>query len=215
MPEFTLEGFLAMEQQTKLRRYRELNAHAIKGKTLLAGSSLMENFPVNEMLMSRGNTKTVYNRGIGGMILDQYIENIQTVILDLAPSKLFINIGTNDLSRPGDTVGNLIAKYRHLLQLVRKALPDCKITLLAYYPRTGGTPVAPPVPGLIARTQENINLANEKLEELAKELGLDFLNLNAAVTGPDGFMRPEIAVDDIHFSPAGYEAVLDLLEPYL
>ena len=215
MAELSIQDLMEMEQQSKLRRYRELNEHVIKGKTLLAGSSLMENFPVNEMLMSRGNTKTVYNRGIGGMVLDQYIENVQTVILDLAPSKLFINIGTNDLSFPGDTVGNIIVKYRRLLQIVMDKLPDCKITLLAYYPRTAGTPVPPPIPGRIARTQENVNSANEKLEELARELGLDFLNLNAAVSGPDGYMDPAIATDDIHFSPAGYERVLDLLEPYL
>ena len=215
MPEISFKDLMEMDQQSKLRRYRELNAHVIKGKTLLAGSSLMENFPVNEMLMSRGNTKTVYNRGIGGMVLDQYIEHVQTVILDLAPEKLFINIGTNDLSFPGDTVGNLIAKYRRLLQIVMDALPDCKITLLAYYPRTAGTPTPPPMPGMIARTQENVDLANEKLEEMARQLGLGFLNLNAAVAGPDGFMDPAIAMDDIHFSPAGYERVLDLLEPYL
>lgn len=58
-------------------------------------------------------------------------------------------------------------------------------------------------------------MANERVEALAQELGISFLNLNAAVSGPDGFLNPEIANDDIHFSPAGYARVLDLLEPYL
>ena len=43
------EYFEKMDQE-RIRKYRELNAVAVKGQTVCAGSSLMENFPINELL---------------------------------------------------------------------------------------------------------------------------------------------------------------------
>ena len=204
-----------MTRDNLIRNYKELNRAAVKGQTLLAGSSLMENFHVNELLMSRRNDKIVYNRGIGGMTIEEYEEILDTCVFDLQPSKLFINIGSNDLNLAGDTVGNLISCYRRLLSAVLEKLPECRITLLAYYPCLKGEGAIPPLPGRIARTKDNIDLANTEIEKLASELDLGFLNLNQAVSTPDGYLMPEMALDDIHFSQAGYIKVLDLLEPYL
>ena len=62
---------------------------------------------------------------------------------------------------------------------------------------------------------ELINEANAKVQELAEEFGFDFLNINQAVSDPEGYLDPAIAMDDIHFSQTGYIKVLDLLEPLL
>ncbi len=99
-----LRNFFADMCKRTIRNYRELNQIAVKGQTVCAGSSLMENFPINEMLMNLGCTKKVYNRGVGGFTIDEYNE-VLDVVLDLEPSKLLINIGSNDLSLPGDTMG--------------------------------------------------------------------------------------------------------------
>lgn len=42
----------------------------------------------------------VYNRGIGGDVTDGLLERMDESIFDLEPKKVFINIGTNDISRP-------------------------------------------------------------------------------------------------------------------
>lgn len=214
MEQREFEEMMEREMRNKARRYAELNETAQMGQTVLAGSSLMEFFPVNEMLMDRGNYKIVYNRGIGGATIQQYEAFLEPCVLGLKPGKLFINIGSNDLNLPGDTVGNLITGYRRLLKRIMEALPECAITLLAYYPCMKET-LAPPVPGRIPRTMENVKKANEQVELLAKELGLSFLNVNRAVSDPEGYLDPAIAMDDIHFSPNGYQRVLDLLEPLL
>ena len=49
--------FLTRIRERTIRSYRELNQMATKGQTVCAGSSLMENFPINEMLMNLGCTK--------------------------------------------------------------------------------------------------------------------------------------------------------------
>ena len=66
-----------------------------------------------------------YNRGVGGFITDELLENIDTCILDLKPSKLFINIGTNDLSYPDIPIAQMIDHYDQILCQVKAALPSC------------------------------------------------------------------------------------------
>ena len=64
----------------------------------------MEQFPICEIARSKGFDEVIYNRGVGGLNTDEFLENINTLLLDLEPSKIFINIGTNDIteSRYGD-----------------------------------------------------------------------------------------------------------------
>ncbi len=203
------------ENQRKIQRYRELNQAAKKGATVCAGSSLMELFPLNELLMSAGSTKTAYNRGVAGYTIDQYDKVLDACVLELEPSKLIINIGSNDLNRGGDTIENLIRGYRALLLRIKEALPECRITLLAYYPCRKPRPEDRVLPGRIARTLENINEANRRVEVLAKELGCGFADISEPLKNEEGYLREDYAVDAIHFSPTGYAAILPLLEPLL
>ncbi|MDE6962968.1 MAG: lysophospholipase, partial [Lachnospiraceae bacterium] len=61
------------DQQEKLERFRILNQNAKKGEILFTGSSLMEQFPVNELLMTKGMHQVVYNRGIGGFTTEDML----------------------------------------------------------------------------------------------------------------------------------------------
>ena len=82
----------------KLKNYQYLNEVAIKGETLFTGSSLMELFPICEIARSRGVDDIIYNRGISGLNTDEFLQHIHPLLLDLQPSKVFINIGTNDMT---------------------------------------------------------------------------------------------------------------------
>ena len=80
------------EQWEKARNFQILNRNVSKGQILFTGSSLMEQFPVAEIARNHGLDKIIYNRGIGGYTTDDFISEIDTVLFDLAPSKVFINI---------------------------------------------------------------------------------------------------------------------------
>lgn len=92
----TLMAHFAREKEKKLTSFRQQNAYIRKGQVLFTGSSLMEQFPVVEYCINEG-LPIVYNRGIGGYTTDEFLAAIGPMLLDLQPSKLFINIGTNDI----------------------------------------------------------------------------------------------------------------------
>ena len=71
------------EQKCKIKNYDYLNQTVLKGKTLFTGSSLMEMFPICEIARSRGVKEIIYNRGVGGLNTDEFLECIHTLLLDL------------------------------------------------------------------------------------------------------------------------------------
>lgn len=137
------EGMMAhakAEQEQKVRNFKTLNSMAQKGQILFTGSSLMEGFPIAEMSLSaglNGGQKLIYNRGIGGYTTDDFLREIDTVLLDMEPSVVFINIGTNDMKiyeDGSDWLEHLSGNYDRILAIAKEKLPKTRFYLMAYYP---------------------------------------------------------------------------------
>lgn len=213
-----MEQQMRSEQRTKLERYRILNRYARKGEILFTGSSLMEQFPINELLMSSGMTQVIYNRGIGGFTTDDMLQYMEEMVYGTEPSRIFINIGTNDISRPEYRLETLMANYRKILTQIRERLPQAEITLMAYYPvnETDKLPDSSMAAEMFAtRNNENIALANQAVEKLAKELGCQFINVNDGLTDERGKLKKEFTIEGIHMYANGYQVVLDNMKKYL
>lgn len=203
------------ESENRVRSFRLLNQMAKKGEIVFAGSSLMEQFPVNELMMSRGMPQIVYNRGIGGFTTKQYLEVLDVCVLELEPSKLFINIGTNDIGAAADWKAQLINTYRKILTTVQNTLPNCKVYVMAYYPVANfDKPFLSPN-AVMARTLPLVQEANAAVEALANELGLTFINVNAPISDKTGYMDRQYAKDPVHMFPSAYDKILTELQQYI
>lgn len=211
-----LGGYFQGEKEKRLKNLRQQNRYIRKGQILFTGSSLMEQFPICEYC--ENTSLSVYNRGIGGYTTDEFIAAIDDVLLDLQPSKLFINIGTNDI-RPmpnGESwLEHLTGNYRTILEIVRAKLPDTDVYLLAYYPVNGEIPQARQNPVMQVRTNENIALANGAVKELAQAFGYHYLDLNAGLTDTKGNLKAEYTMDGIHMYAEAYRIVFEQLKPYI
>lgn len=70
------------EQQDKIEKYKVLNTLAKKGQILFTGLSLMEQFPINELLMTESMDQIIYNRGVGGFTTDDMGEWAKTLFVN-------------------------------------------------------------------------------------------------------------------------------------
>ena len=125
------------EKQEKAERYRRLNRFVRPHQILFAGSSLMEQFPIYELLLDQQLPYTIYNRGIGGITTFELLENMDVCIYDLQPDYLYINIGTNDIRTFEDGTAwddNLQKQYDFILGKCKEKLPEAKVYVMAYYP---------------------------------------------------------------------------------
>lgn len=210
--------FMRREQQGKLERYRILNQNVKKGEILFTGSSLMEQFPINELLMSNGMNQIIYNRGIGGFKTTDMLEYMGEMVFGTEPSRIFINIGTNDIGSPDYRLEVLMERYEEIISRIQERLPESEIMMMAYYPVNETDKVPEGEWGktaFITRTNENIAIANRAVEKLAVKKDCRFINVNEGLTDERGKLKKEFTIEGIHMYANGYQVVLDNLKKYL
>ena len=211
-----VNSMLESEKQGKVQRFRYLNPYVKKGQIVFAGSSLMEQFPIHEFLQDFDLPYTIYNRGIGGYTTAEMLKVMDVCIYDLAPSAIFLNIGTNDLNGPEYTQEGLMERLEEILKGIRSHLPDAKLYLLAYYPINPEVETSPFIKEVFRyRTNERIRAANEGVQSLAKAYNATYLDLNKNIQDANGNLKAEFTVEGMHMYANGYKAVLDQLLPIL
>lgn len=206
------------EQQDKLERYRILNQNVKKGEILFTGSSLMEQFPVNELLMTNGMDQVVYNRGIGGFTTTDMLQHMEEMVFGTEPSRIFINIGTNDIGSPEYQLEALLKRYEEIIVRIQERLPEAEINMMAYYPVNETDKIPEGEWGktaFVTRTNENLNIANAAIENLAAKKGCRFINVNEGLADERGKLKKEYTIEGIHMYANGYQVVLQNLKKYL
>lgn len=210
--------YFKREKAEKLERIRHLNKNVKKGQILFTGSSLMEQFPINEIAMAHGLDVIIYNRGIGGYTIPAMLQAMDEQIFDLEPSKIFINIGTNDISQPDKTKEALIADYRRVLSQIKERLPKAKVYMMAYYPANVAVAAKCPWPGADKTAQLRIDRlpeANKAVQELASEFGYNYIDVNDGLMDENGQTKAEFSIDGIHMWADAYEIVFDNMKKYI
>lgn len=212
------EEFMKNEQMGKIEKFRYLNESAKKGETLFTGSSLMEHFPINELLMDYGMENVIYNRGIGGFKTDDMLEHMEEQIFGTEPSKIFINIGTNDIGAPDYKLEVLMEKYEKILTQIKERLPETEVYMMAYYPVNEVDKVPEGEWGktlFATRTNENIALANREVEKLADKMRYHYIDVSEGLRDENGRLKKEFTIEGIHMYANGYRVILKNMKPYL
>ena len=223
MDDKTMQFLMAEDEKRKnqiIENYRRLNKIAVKGQILFTGSSLMEQFPITELSLTHRLGKIVYNRGVGGFRTEDFISNIHEMLLDLEPSKVFINIGTNDIRSFEDGTAwddNLQKQYDYILGQCKEKLPEATIYVMAYYPMNETDEEFAEIGKMFGsiRSNEKIRTASNIACSLAEKYGFTFIDVNQGLTDETGNLKREFCKDGIHMYADAYDVVYRNLEKYL
>lgn len=199
------------EKKYLVKAYKARNLTVKKGQILFTGSSLMENFPVDKWVAEIEGAPVCYNRGIGGYTTGDFLKVLDTAIFDLEPSKIYINIGTNDLANPELSLEKIMNNYQEILTQIKIKLPETKVILLAYYPGNFDAAADYMKDVLSIRTNEKISAANKLVEELAKKNGFRFLNINEPLQDNQGRLKAEYTTEGLHINENGYRSIFPLV----
>lgn len=203
------------EKEMKLDRYREKNKSALPGQIVFAGSSLMEMFPIGKLLSEHNDQTVIYNRGIGGFVSRELLDAMDVCILDLKPARLFINIGTNDLSDSSMPISRLMENYDRILTAVETRLPRTEIYLMAYYPVNYEAAVEGLKECLKIRNNEKIAAANAEVQKLAERHGQKYIDVNASLKDDQGRLKAEYTIEGMHINEDGYRSIYPELMAYV
>lgn len=213
-----MKGFFEKSKQERIDKLMALNENVKKGEILFTGSSLMEQFPIDELLMTEGLPYIIYNRGVGGYTTTEMLAHMETMVFATEPSKIFINIGTNDIGALDYSKEALLKNYETILCQIKERLPKAKIYVMAYYPVNEVDKLPEGDWGKMAfvnRTNENILIVNEEVKALAERMDCRFINVNEGLADERGKLKKEFTVEGIHMYANAYRIILKNMLPYL
>ncbi len=203
------------DKEMKILRYCEENKTVKYGQIVFTGSSLMEKFPINKLLEEHNDNTIIYNRGIGGFISRELLEVINVCAIDLKPSKIFINIGTNDLSNSHIPISELMENYDKIISEIEARLPETVIYLMAYYPINYEAAAENMKERLKIRNNEKIRTANVEVKKLAEKHGQRYIDINKNLMDEQGRLKAEYTIEGLHINEDGYRAIYDDIMAYV
>jgi hexosaminidase len=175
----------------------------IQGRIVFLGNSLTELFDLQIL----GDT-SILNRGITGDFTEGVLKRLDEVI-SLKPSKLFIEIGINDLVEHV-SVKEICRNYSRIIERVQSESPQTKVFMQSLLPVR--------MKGSMLTSSDDVNDVvreqNKALEQVAAEHHITFVNLYGFfVSGNE--ITPRLTWDGIHLVDEGYAIWKAQLMPYL
>jgi len=185
-------------------RMREFNAEPRStGRIVFLGNSLTEMFDLRIL-----GDSTIINRGITGDFSEGVLKRIDEVI-SLHPSKLFLEVGINDLVEHV-SVKEVTRNYERIVEQVRSKSPETQIYFQSLLP-------VKMISSMVTSSQdvnETVREQNSALKQLADQLHVTFINLydNYVL---DGEINPRLTWDGVYLVEEGYVIWKSFLLPYL
>lgn len=170
---------------------------------ILFGDSLSEGFPFKTL-----SGRTILNEGISGDEIyhpDGGLMNRLPLVFDSNPERVLVLIGTNDLVNSSKTPQTVAHDFEELAQALVSRLGTARVHFQKVLPMRGKYAVH------MGKVNE-LNLLNEKF---CAARGFTLLDMHTMMLDEEGLLRSDFTYDDVHLSPAAYEAWRSFLENYL
>lgn len=127
------------------------------------------------------------------------------------PAKIFLLIGTNDLSR-GKSVDEIAKNVEKIVERVKRESPTTKLYVQSVFPVN---PKFNKFSGHMDR-QKKIPVVNAKIKAVAARHGVTYIDVyKSLVTPSTDVMNPEYTNDGLHLLGKGYLKWVEVLKPYL
>lgn len=135
------------------------------------------------------------NRGFGGSVLPQAVEEFKRIIYPLEPSVFIIYCGDNDI--PGsETPAQIQGKVHDLLTLTRQFYPNLPIAYISIKP-------SPSRAAFLNKMNETNHLIQQDIQSSFQ--GVTFINVVPLMLLPDGQPNPDLfGPDKLHMNRKGY-----------
>ena len=177
---------------------------------LFVGDSITQLWDLNAYF---GTDKFIVNRGIGGDCSTYLLKRFDADCIQLNPKKVFLMIGTNDISRThndpwwrtqGEDEDKVLNEYKHnVLEMVKKCNDaDIELVLCSVIP----SDIAEPFDKEIRWKMTN------EMNLFLKSLGKAYIDYHSALTDDGKTLIFELSFDGIHPNAEAYEIMASVLK---
>lgn len=169
------------------------------------GNSLTHGCEWHELL----GMPNVVNRGINGDVVQGILERIDPIV-NGHPAKIFLLSGANDVSHDlsADSIATAIG---NLIDYIKTKSPSTRIYLQSMLPINNSFGRYK----LMAGKEQVIRDINARLEPMAGEKGVRWINLYPYFCDADGNLRADFTNDGLHLLGPAYLVWRDIVMPYV
>ncbi|KAA6435327.1 GDSL family lipase [Rufibacter glacialis] len=148
----------------------------------------------------------VANRGIGGDITHGVLARLDS-ILAAKPSKIFLLIGINDLSRRFPEAV-ILQNYERLVRRVKQQSPKTRLYVQSVLPLRDEMLKPDYLKGL----NPAVTSLNTQLQTFTKKHKLTYINLHPVFADANGQLKKEYSLDGIHVTDGAYPVWVQYLK---
>lgn len=160
------------------------------GCVVFLGDSITEYCEWDELFRS----DKIVNRGIRGDTTDGVLNRINQ-ITQIKPSKIFIMVGINDLSK-GKSTSSIIQNYEDILTNIQQNSPNTKVIIQSVLPINNSINHS-------TLTNNKVVELNSGLKTLAEKFNANYINIYDLLLF-DESLNPSFTSDGTHLNGEGY-----------
>lgn len=127
------------EKITEKEIYSEINTVSEKNGVVFCGTDLFCELPLGELKSLACTDSAVLNRSIAGAALSDLCAALPATVKALAPRKVFLNVGENDLVAKGFDLAAFLAEYEALIGSLRATAKHAKFYVVSVLSEENGT----------------------------------------------------------------------------
>jgi lysophospholipase L1-like esterase len=174
---------------------------------IFLGNSLTQYFELAELFQN----PHVKNRGIAGDKTDGVLDRLGAITKG-NPSKVFIEIGVNDLGHKIPT-DSILKNYCAVLDTLKRRCPKTNIYIQSVLPVADSSNVLN-ADYCSAGTNKSIEAINQRLKVIASDKNVTYIDIHSHFQ-ESGHLKPAYTFDGVHLTGDGYLLWTKLLLPYV
>ncbi|MFI3229278.1 MAG: GDSL-type esterase/lipase family protein [Bacillota bacterium] len=185
--------------------YAKQVANTPKGGVVFFGDSITEMYDLDTFYPNKG----YINRGISGNVSSELLGRVFNSVVALQPKQVILLIGVNDLA-------NEIHKpyafqnIRVLIDVLLAEISNLNLVVQAVYPINNFMKK----PNWKTLQQDIVDL-NASVSDYCNQKNVTFVSAREVLQDKNGALNLQFSADGLHLNKLGYNAVTEVLSPYL
>ena len=171
-----------------MNNFKEMNEYCKKGQIVFFGSTYLSRMRISERILTSGMNIPVYDRSSEKLKVEDALNFLSDEVFELQPSKIFVNIGDEDLKSPSFDIDSFVSKYEWMLLNIHRSCNNCLIYITS-----------------VVSNSSVSKQVNNRLQALAKDTGCTFVNLDVAKKDVGSYIKVfNVLKHYIRTSPIGF-----------
>lgn len=170
---------------------------------LFLGDSLTDQGEWVELL----ENANIVNRGISGDTTRRILNRLDAVV-ETKPKQIFLMIGINDFVNEKKSIKEVLDKYKIILEELKTKIPQTEVFLQSVLPVNNNLTI-------FFQDNQKVIKFNSKLQELAKELGYQYIDIFSNLVDSENQLDASYTTDGLHLNGKAYLIWKQAVEKYI